>query len=176
MQIQNHAILIYQGIWEAIPSVGATELASRVTSALIKDGFSIKDLTSDAGFFQSTAVPFLGAALTPFHVTMRIQVVNGVGYGSEDDVLSIIHHEYNVIVNKFPVSDTIPTIQNPNQSVVDTGQGQITNSPNEKSSSFLGGLFDGVTSLFSDTKILFIGLGLGLIAAVLLIVGGRPRI
>lgn len=166
MKIENQAIVQYEGKWSAVPKIGAVELMRLVSAALSKDGLAVKDSSNDADFFQSTALPFIGAALTPFKVTLKLQVVNGLGFGSEDDITSLVRHEVFTVTNSFPVADAITTVQNPNQIATSTGQPDIDGSGNGGAKT---SWLDGITHLFSDTKVLFAGLGVGLVIAVLLI-------
>lgn len=167
MQVANGAIVQYEGKWSATPKIGAVELMRLVSAALGKDALAVKDSSNDADFLQSTTIPFIGASLTPFKVTLKLQVSNGLGYSSEDDIINVVRHEVFTITESYPVADSITSVQNPNQVAVPTGQPNIDGTGNGGDDNV--SWWDGITHLFSDTKILFAGLGIGLVVAVLLI-------
>jgi hypothetical protein len=164
MQILDQAIVQYEGVWTQVGTLvnytAATDIANRVGQRLLSDGLSVKDLqVSGAGIFGGG----------PFNVSLKLQVTNGLGFASENDIILLVRHEVFTETNVFPSADTIPTVQNPNSSATDTGQGHVA--PQDKPSNVT--LWDSIKNLFSDTKLVLVGLGIGLIVAVLLIASPR---
>lgn len=169
--IADQALVTYQGIWSPTQLVGAVDLISSVNTALTKDGLAVRDYSSDAGFTQNTW-PFT-LNLSPFHVTLKMQVRNGLGFSSPDDITSIVRHEVFMITGSFPDADTIPEIQNPGGIAQSTGQGDQDTSGNHGNPvSF----WDSIKKLFDNTQLVVIGAGLGLVLAVLLIVNPRKML
>lgn len=176
MQVLNGAKVKYQGQWEAsdgstflggLGARNANDLLHDVTAGLQKDGIVVSDSSNDATFLQQHSLPFFGAGTDPFHVTLSLTINNGVGFGSEQDVMSLVDHEVYVASGKLPVSSVIVTVTNPNNVAVQTGTPQQSTPPNSPS------LWDSIKSLFSDSKILIVGIGVGLVVSVLMI--SAPR-
>lgn len=165
MVIRDQAIIKYQGKWSATPRIPAPAVINLVSAALSKDGITVKDSSNDAGFFQSNSIPFIGASEIPFTVNLTLQVSNGMGFSSENDVISIVRHDVFASTGVFPTADSVPLIQNPNGIATSTGQPTVDQNQQPSGTS----LIDSITSLFSDTKFVVIGVGLGLLVAVLMI-------
>lgn len=166
--IADQALVTYQGTWTPTQALGSNDIVSSVNTALSKDGLAVRDFSSDAGFSQNT-FPFT-LNLTPFHVTLKLQVQNGLGFSSPDDIISIVRHEVFTVTGIFPVSDTVPTVQNPGGTATNTGQGSQNTSGNPANPiSF----WDSIKKLFDNTQLVIIGAGLGLVLAVLLIANPR---
>lgn len=166
--IADQALVTYQGTWEPTQTIGANDIVSAVNTALSKDGLAVRDFSSTAGFSQNTW-PFT-LNLAPFQVTLKLQVQNGLGFASPDDITSIIRHEVFVVTGKFPDADTVPMVQNPGQIFgTSTGQGtQQQGGPQPQTS-----LWDSIKKLFGNTELVIVGAGLGLVLAVLLIANPR---
>lgn len=178
MQILNDAIVQYEGQWEAgsgtlagggLSAKNANDVLAEVSAALSRDGLVVKDSSSNATFLQTHSIPFFGASQEPFTVKLTLQVTNGLGFGSEKDIISIINHEVYQSTGRTPVASSIPIVQNPGAGATPTGQPGVHNTGTGQGKS----IFDSISSLFADSQVLIIGIGLGLVVAVLMI--SSPR-
>lgn len=168
MQIPSGAIVKYSGVWPRIhgdwwcgvicqPTVAS--LVSRIGGNLAAWGLTV--LSSD---FEDSINPFTDT----FSVGLSLRV-EGAGFGSEKDVVSIVRGEVHNIIGDFPLADSIVTIQPPNQAPIATGQPD--NSP-------IGALASGdfgaiLKELSSNTQLVVVGLGLGIVTALILM--ARPQ-
>lgn len=164
-QVLDQAIIQYQGIWTPTEMMGANDIVQAVQTALAKDGFAVRNFSSSAGFTQNTW-PFT-LNLSGFNVTLTLQVMNGLGFSDPNDIISIVRHEVFVASGQFPAADSIPTVQNPSSIATSTGQPDITSNSNSNNST--GGFLSGLENLLGNTQLVIIGVGLGLIVAVMLI-------
>lgn len=171
MVVRAGAIVRYVGQWPQsliCAAVGfcdsPSQILSKVTTALTNDNLPV----------LSASLPGVATSFgNSFTVNLTIQNGRGLDFGSEQDLVSIIRHEVYVTTGSFPLSDSIPSIQNPNfSSPVITGQ---PGSPTVADSvgSIFGDLGTSLQNLASNTQLVIIGGAIGLIAAVLLISKGR---
>jgi hypothetical protein len=119
--VPDQSLVTYTGKWAPTYTLGAQDVISAVTAALAKDGLNVKNVATDAGFLDTTVVG-MTIQPTPFNVTLQIQIANGQGFGSPDDVISIIRHEVYVATGAMPVADSMPIVQPPGGSATGTGQ------------------------------------------------------
>ena len=111
----NGAILTYIGTWSTTFLEGADKVTANVVSALGTNGLvSRTPPVVNAGLIST-----LGG---PFGVTLQLQIENGVGFNSPDDIIAIIRHQVYQETSSFPTSDSIPQVQQTDGSIVQTGQ------------------------------------------------------
>lgn len=170
MIVRNGAIIEYTGTW---PSGGMfqdqTYTFNQVLATMTGRGFPVLR-SSGPGFFQLA---------TTFPVSLTLQNASGTDYGSENDVVSIIRNAVYLATGDFPTADSVPSVQNPSQPVAltgqpaavatDSGSGSILDSFSGAFSSSGSSVSNSLASLASNTQLVVIGAGIGLVVAVLLI-------
>ncbi len=104
--IPNNTIVTYTGSWPHGEFTSADDMVQQVLAKLVTSGFASRS----APIIDATLVTTLGGN---FQVTLQLEIQNGIGYGTPDDVISIIRHWVYVISGMFPASDSIPIIQTP---------------------------------------------------------------
>lgn len=112
--IPNGSTFTYAGTWRAGLS-RADVVVQNVVAALAVDGL------------VSRAAPKVNASLITtfggsFGVTLQLQVSNGLGYGTIDDVIAVIRHECFDETGYYPSSDNIPGFTSPSGDTQSTGQ------------------------------------------------------
>lgn len=112
--IPNGSTFTYAGTWRAGLS-RADVLVQNVVAALAVDGL------------VSRAAPKVNASLITtfggsFGVTLQLQVANGLGYGSIDDIIGVIRHEAFDETGYYPSSDNVPGFTSPSGDTQGTGQ------------------------------------------------------
>lgn len=112
--IPNGSTFKYVGTWRAGLS-RADVLTQNVVAALAVDGL------------VSRAAPKVNASLITtfggsFGVTLQLQVANGLGYGTIDDVISVIRHEVLDETGYYPSSDDVAGFTTPSGDTQSTGQ------------------------------------------------------
>lgn len=118
--IGNGAILTYKGTWTAgglFQTVN--DLVSAVTSDLLASGLAVRN--SNINQSLGALIGSAGWGGT-FGVTLQIQVENGLGFASPDDVISIIRNAVYQETGAFPTADSIPYDQEPGQTITATGE------------------------------------------------------
>lgn len=101
--IPDGAILNYSGTWPPGNLFGFSDYTGKVYADLTNAGIAVRGASSDSGTAQ-----LLG---TKIHLSLQLQVQNGIGFDSPDDVISIIRHYVYQEAGAFPDSDSIPTVQ-----------------------------------------------------------------
>jgi hypothetical protein len=119
--VPDQSIVTYTGTWTPTYFMGANDIITAVTSALAKDGLQVKNVSTTAGFLDTTVVG-MTIQPTPFNVTLQIQVANGQGYGQPSDIASIVDHEVYVATGSMPAASSIPVVQPPGGAPTATGQ------------------------------------------------------
>jgi hypothetical protein len=119
--VPDQSIVTYTGKWTPTYFMGANDIITAVSAALAKDGLSVKNVSTDAGFLDSTVLD-MTIQPTPFNVTLQLQVANGQGYGNPADIASIVDHEVYVATGTMPAASSIPIVQAPGGSPTPTGQ------------------------------------------------------
>jgi hypothetical protein len=121
--VPDGSILTYQGTWTSTYTKSPQDVITEVSAALAADGeLAVRPpVTTDAGWSQFKVL--VGPISPgPFNVTMKVQVTNGVGFGSPSDAASIINHYVYQVTGQMPISSTIPTVQPPGGGAQATGQ------------------------------------------------------
>lgn len=134
--VSDQAIVTYQGRWTSTYFQGATDVISKVTQALASQGLLVRNSSSDATGFGQTTIIGMTVHPAPFNVTLQIQIDNGLGFGSVDDVISIIRHYVYAVTGEFPFADSIPSVQN-----AVTGESESTGQPNVQGAPAVSGDF-----------------------------------
>lgn len=118
--VENGAILTYVGTWSAgglFQTVN--ELVSAITTDLIARGIAVRNSSTDQSLGQLIGAAGWGGQ---FKVTLQLQVENGLGFGSVEDVISIVRGAVYQESGSFPTADSIPYDQEPGRATVSTGQ------------------------------------------------------
>lgn len=118
--VQNGAILTYVGTWYA-GGVFQTvnDLVSAISQDILIQGLAVRSSSVNQSFGQLIGSAGWGGG---FSVTMQVQVENGLGYASTDDVISIIRGAVYQESGAYPTGDSIPYDQEPGQATTTTGQ------------------------------------------------------
>lgn len=142
--IANGAVLTYVGQWTTTGVFQTVnDLISKVSADLAALSLPIRSSTINQSFGQVLGSGGWGGA---FSITLQVQVENGLGFNSADDVISIIRGVVYQETGQFPASDSIPYDQEPGGIQTATGQpgniasgneqGCIAGSNNDLSGSF----------------------------------------
>ena len=117
--VPDGSILTYQGAWHGDSPFGTQnpqKVLSEVSAALPAVGLQVRGSNLNVGAHSA----FFGG---PFDVTLSLQVANGQGgFGTLDDVISVINHAVYVATGSMPTGGSIPAIQRPGQPTTATGQ------------------------------------------------------
>lgn len=122
--VPNGSLVTYRGVWTSMFNTGAgykqkgdpQSLVDAVAAALGADGqLTVMQKPSGLTGLAET-VGFTG----PFNVTLVLQVTNGMGFGSVNDVISIIRHYVYQVSGVFPQSDTITQVVAPQEPTTST--------------------------------------------------------
>ena len=121
--VPNGAIVTYSGKWP-IPKcffspliIRVGDFVGKVTARLLNSGLAVRDSRFTSEGFLVAGFPAEGTS-----ITLQIQVQNQVGFGSPQDIISIVRHEVYQEFCAFPLSDSIPFQQNPGGGQTGTGQ------------------------------------------------------
>lgn len=120
MSVGNGAILTYTGTWTAggiFQTVN--DLVSSVTTDLLSQGVAVRNSNIDQSIGQIIGAAGWGGT---FRVTLQLQVENGLGFNSPDDVISIVRGAVYQETGSYPTADSIPYDQEPGAATVMTGQ------------------------------------------------------
>jgi hypothetical protein len=174
--IADQAIITYQGTWTlGSPWSGPQGVASTINAIIA--------ILTAAGLVSRTTPATTGSTLTDlaqtadvgdktFSVTLSLQVENGMGFSSSDDAVSIIRNAVYQTVGSFPLSDSVPYVQNPGDtSSQATGQpGAAPKQPvNCATVSFFSDPAGWLSCAESKVTSGIMFVGIGLIAAIILI-------
>jgi len=122
--IGNGTILSYVGTWVTGPYVQTVNgLVSSVSSDLASVGLAVKNSNVDQSLGNIFANLGVGGQIK---VSLTLQVENGLGYGSVDDVISIIRGFVYQESGQMPLADSIPYQQDAGGAQVATGQPDTT--------------------------------------------------
>ena len=117
--IPNGSIVKYVGHWPHTELVGfgsADQTVADVGTALVSNfQLYIKSSSTSGGLLASVT----GSG---FDVSLELQVENGLGYGSPDDIISVIRSAVYRVLGDYPASDSIPSVQVPGAAAASTGQ------------------------------------------------------
>jgi hypothetical protein len=134
----------------------------------------------------------IGLGITaPFSVTLELQIDNGLGFNSENDVVQIVRHWVYDVTGAFPETDSIPYKQLPDSGAIPTGQpvpkpsvssGCIAGTSNDTSGSFsfscwFGNLTTkGLTSVGFIALLVLLGFGLLIFARPAAVASAARRV
>jgi len=119
--VPDQSIVTYTGTWTPTYFMGANDIITAVSAALVNDGLKVTKVSTSAGFLDTTVVG-MTIQPTPFDVTLQIQVQNGQGYGNPSDIASIVDHEVYVATGSMPARSSVPIVQPPGGAPTPTGQ------------------------------------------------------
>jgi hypothetical protein len=116
--IPNGSLVTYQGVWTSVFGTGVPgqlgdpqSIIDGVVHALNADG-QLTVMQAPQGITGFFGTIFGGEG--SFDVTLKLQVSNGQGFGSLNDIISIIrHYVYTVSGGIFPQNDRITQVQAP---------------------------------------------------------------
>lgn len=114
--IPDGSIVTYVGKWPLGTYAGFADYTGAVLSDIAGAGLTVRGKTGGFNFLNSA----LG---TPFDIQLTLQVTNGVGFNTPDDIISVIRHFVYNEEGNYPIADSIPYIQDPG------GQQQVTGQP-----------------------------------------------
>ena len=116
MVIQNGAIVTYTAEWPYGTYAGFVDYAPTVYNDLNAAGLTVQGVQGGFSLLNS----LLGS---PFKITLTLQVSNGLGFGNENDLMSIISHYVQQESGNAPLSQSVPYVKNPSDtSTQATGQ------------------------------------------------------
>jgi hypothetical protein len=144
--VPNGANLTYVGTWVTNSFTQTTNaLLSAVSTDLVGVGIAVRN--SDANQSLGNIILNVGVG-GQFKVTLSLQVENGLGYGSVDDIISIIRGFVYQESGQYPLSDSIPYTQDDSGNTVPTGQPDTSRTPN-KSEGCIAGSNNDLSGSFS---------------------------
>lgn len=111
--VPSGSIVTYTGHWPHTEFLGfgsADRVISDVSNELISRFQLYTKTSSNSGGFVAAATG------TGFDVTLQLEVDNGLGYGSSDDIISAVRSAVQSVLGDYPSSDSIPYIQVPGAS------------------------------------------------------------
>jgi hypothetical protein len=117
--IPDGSNVTYVGTWRTARFAQASTTINNVSADLGRNGLPVRSFTSDAGFFANLPI---GLERVAFNVTLHLQVENGIGFSSPDDIVSIVRHWVQYETDVFPDADSLPYVQEPGQAEIPTGQ------------------------------------------------------
>jgi hypothetical protein len=174
--IPNGSIVTYRGHWPySVALWSAANYVGEVGSGILTSGLAVRT-SHFSGSLIFQGVPFEG-----LDVELEIEVQNGVGFATPQDIISIIRHWVYVVGGEFPSSDTMPIVQTPGGRPSSTGQPSGGTSSGVKPSVCTAkDVFNGLCNVtdwldsLTTSGLFSIGLvAIGLLAAFFLI-GARP--
>lgn len=122
--LPNGTVVTYQGTWTAgglFQTVN--DLASAVYSDLVSQGLVVRNSSIDQSLGAIIGAAGWGGT---FKVTLQLQVENGLGFGSPDDIISIIRGAVYQESGSFPSADSLPYKQLPGENTTPTGEPDTT--------------------------------------------------
>ncbi len=113
--IPDGSVVSYTGTWSR-GGIGeffesADGLVNEVSTRLTSAGLPVRNRTIDASIFNQE-----------FTVTLQLQVENGMGFSTPDDIISVIRHWVYIVTGRFPTADSLPYVQRPGGGKEPTGQ------------------------------------------------------
>jgi hypothetical protein len=135
------ATVKYVGTWRTGSFQTADGVVAQVSTLLLSSGLSVRSQHSSAGWFANLP----GFVKSSFDVTLQLEVDNGLGYGSQDDIISIVRSYVQQVTGFPPQSDSIPELTLPGDNTPtstgeksqDSGQqGCIAGTSNDLSGNF----------------------------------------
>jgi hypothetical protein len=164
--IPSGSIVTYTGRW---PKPGISQLLGYTAQALT--GLVTKDLPTSGLIVRDSKYEANSFFSGSFTVQLILQVENGVGFDSPDDIISIVRHYVFQELYDYPLSDSVPTVQAPGASApTSTGQPAGQMDAGDTPSGDCSGI-SGFFSCLAQKSVLYLGvLGIGVGLAVILIV------
>lgn len=115
MSIDQGSIVTYQGTWPIGTYFGFVDYTPDVLNDLNAAGLAVQGKTG--GFNVTNAA--LG---NPFQIGLTLQVQNGTGFNSTDDILAIISNAVAKEQGNPPIAQSIPYVTAPGGTAQATGQ------------------------------------------------------
>lgn len=124
--VPDQSLVTYQGKWAPTSFKQAQDVVAEVNGDLNSSGvLMVRDYSSTASWTQNT--PGFPLSLAPFTVTLKLQVVNGQGFGDPNDIIAIVRHYVYQATGSFPTADTITGVQAPGSGApTPTGEPDLT--------------------------------------------------
>lgn len=145
--IANGAILTYVGQWTTTGLFQTVnDLLSKIGADLAAQGLPIRSSNVNQSLGQIVGAAGWGGS---FSVTLQVQVENGLGFNSADDIISIIRGVVYQETNQFPASDSIPYDQEPGGVQTATGQPASASGPSQTQQGCIAGGSSDLTGSFS---------------------------
>jgi hypothetical protein len=106
MSVNNGDVLTYIGTWTANGVFQTVnDLVSSVTTDILAQGLAVRNSSVDQSLGALIGAAGWGGQ---FKITLQVQVENGLGFASPDDVISIIRGAVYQETGSFPTGDSIP--------------------------------------------------------------------
>lgn len=118
--VPDGSVVIYTGTWVPHGTQGATEVIQKASGILAQEGLSVRSVSSSAYRFLLN---------NTFNVRLQIQVQNGMGYGSPDDIGSIVDNAAYQVTGSMPLTKgSISSVQVPGSvASTPTGEPEVPN-------------------------------------------------
>lgn len=116
MQVPDRASVTYRGHWpNDFGYVSAASYVADISSKLTARGL----ITRSSNWVGTVlgGIPFGG-----MDVELILQLQNGLGFGDENDIISLVRHEVYNATGEYPTSDTILAITIPGAPPTETDQ------------------------------------------------------
>ena len=118
--VQNQAVVTYIGTWTAGGLFQTiNDLVSAVTTDLLAQGLAVRNSNVDQSLGNLIGSAGWGGT---FNITLTLQVENGLGFNSVDDIISIVRGAVYQETGSMPTADSVPYDQEPGQNTTSTGQ------------------------------------------------------
>lgn len=161
MQVPDQSIVTYTGSWTGGYFSSPSDVISAVSGALASSSLVLRSQTFSASLLTQLGSAFGGS--NAFNVTLSVQVENGLGFASPDDVASIINNAVYQVTGTLPTSFSVPYVQAPGGSNAATGEPAGSSASSGSSlSSWFSGLTTGGAAAFGLA-------GIGIIVALVLV-------
>src|SRR6267142_5950663 len=134
--------LTYTGTWSTTAFKTSDTVIKAVNAGIARSGLIVRSYTADAGWLTKLGVS------GPFTITLHLQIENGMGFDSEDDVISIIRHWVYDTIGDYPTADSIPYKRLPGNTK-DTPTGQPAPPPAADAKGCIAGTSNNVDGNFS---------------------------
>ena len=120
--IEQGAILTYSSTWYANLWTSVNSLVAQIQKDLAGVGLAIRGAPQVNNPTLAVVGGIAGLGGNTFGVTFQVQVENGLGYNSQDDVASIVDGFVYQETGRIAVGTSIPYVQHPDGSTDQTGE------------------------------------------------------
>lgn len=112
--VPDMSIVYYEGTWPQRAFSLPPSILKHVVNSLNSMGLAVRASEITSGVF--------GEAIgSPFNVRLTLEVENGLGFSTTDDVISLVRGAVYAEVGEFPTADNVPRFKPPRGGVVTGG-------------------------------------------------------